>query len=273
MEARCRQKEKRVMWNCVKKISIAFVGIVAIAGCKTDWCPKISGGESDANMSAVVIGMERSKFAGNCPGAQLDSSRMNDLLRRYTPNVVLLQNEAATRTAVVMAMEAAIAKGTLCVIYYSGHGGSQPFFDTGSDEKDGSDEFLCLYDTYLRDNDIWKIISKSKGRVFMISDSCHSQTQFRMPSFTIKPPLAFDHTLNEQQKFSMLCWSGCPDESVSYGSQSGGQFTNALLRHFTKDKTYQQLWDEIKADKTLRQHENPQSTVLGNGFDGVKFLR
>lgn len=232
-----------------------------------------SGDDTTVNVKttatyAVVIGMENSKFAGACPGAKLDSDRMFSLISKYAQNIVLLQDENATRATVRGAIESAVAKSEngLFILYYSGHGGSDPFPDTGIEETDGRDEYLCLYDNYMRDNEIWSMISKCKGRVFIITDSCHSQSQFRSRKFLLLPPLGFDHTINEAHSFSMLCWSGCPDSDYSYGSSTGGQFTNTLLKYFSSSYTYQELWDKIKVDKTLRAYENPQSTVIGGGF-------
>lgn len=223
----------------------------------------------------VVVGMENSQMAGACPGSGYDADRMYNLLSRYTSNIVKFRDNAATKANVVKALTDAVDKvgEGLVIFYYSGHGGSDPFPDTGVEEIDGKDEYLLLWDTYLRDNEIWSIISKSKGRFFFISDSCHSETQFRAPGFKIQIPLAWDHNLNEKQPFSMLCWSGCPDTNYSYGSSGGGQFTNALLRHFDERKSYETLWNEIKSDGTLRAYENPQSTAIGNGFDGKPIFR
>ena len=165
------------------------------------------------------------------------------------------------------------AKDGLVIFSYSGHGGSEPFYDTGKEEVDGKDEFLCLYDTYMRDNEIWEIIRQSKGRVFLCFDCCPSQTLFRTIGFKVKPPLSWDTTLNELQGFAMPCRSGCPDDTDSYGASTGGQVTNALLRQFDSRKSYEALWEEIKRDKTLRVYENPQSTVLGNGFSGKAIFR
>ena len=217
---------------------------------------------------AVVVGMENSAFVGQCPGAGLDASRMKDLLSSYCTNVAYFRDSNATKVAVTSALKSAIARAGdgLVIFYYSGHGGSEPFPDTGIEEEDGSDEFLCLWDTWLRDNEIWDIIKKSKGRFFMISDSCHSQTQFRSPIFKLKMPLKWDNTIAENTCFSLLVWSGCPDETYSYGSTTGGQFTNALLRHFKGSKTYEELWKEIKGDYILQSFEDPQSTAIGNGF-------
>ena len=199
------------------------------------------------------------------------------ILSLYATNLVYLRDANATRAAVVSALTVAVrntGEGGLVLFYYSGHGGSQPFADTGKEEVDGSDEFLCLYDTYLRDNEIWKVISQSRGRVFMLVDACHSQTIMRMPGFRPRMPLAWDHSLQESLPFSLLCWSGCPDDTYSYGASTGGQFTNALIRHFKKSgQTYEELWKLIKADSTLRKYENPQSTALGGGFAGKQMFK
>ena len=261
-----------------KFLSIVLAIGLMVGGCKhTD---NNNGNPSDvvskaSNTYAVVIGMEKSNFAGACSGSRLDSNRMYNLISKYAINTVLLQDEAATKANVKSAIEKGIAqsKNGLFILYYSGHGGSDPFYDTGKDEGDGKDEYLCLYDTYLRDNEIWQMIRKSEGRVLLLVDACHSQTMYRAPGFKLRIPLKWDHTLNEQQQFSMLCWSGCPDSDLSYGSSSGGVFTNTLLKYFDTTISYQALWDKIKVDKILRMSENPQSTVLGSGFEGKAFLR
>lgn len=253
--------------------AMMMVFCVICIGCKMG--DETNSMAKSTNTYAVVVGMEKSQFAGECPGAGYDADRMYKLLEQYTAGLVLLRDNNATKANVVDALTRAIenAGNGLVVFYYSGHGGSEPFPDTGIEETDGKDEFLCLWDTWLRDNDIWKMIQKCKGRFFMISDSCHSQTQFRSPTFRLKPLLAWDTTLNENHQFSLLCWSGCPDNTYSYGASTGGQFTNALLRHFNSKKTYEYLWDEIKNDKTLRAYENPQSTAIGNGFVGKSIFR
>ncbi|MBO6031847.1 MAG: caspase family protein [Prevotella sp.] len=246
---------------------------LSFLGCKIN---NISVPEAKStNTYVVVVGLETSKFAGSCPGAGYDADRMYKLLAQFSPNIVLLRDSNATKANVASALSRAVenAKEGLVIFSYSGHGGSEPFKDTGMEEADGSDEFLCLYDTYMRDNEIWDIISKSNGRIFMIYDCCHSQTLYRNVGFKVRPPLSWDYRLNEQKSFSMLCWSGCPDNTYSYGASNGGQFTNALLRHFGEHKTYEGLWNEIKNDRTLRSYENPQSTVLGKGFDGKKIFR
>lgn len=261
------------MKKTLVSLAIALVLLAAGSGCKTDGNnnPEVKS----TNTYVVVVGMENSRFAGACPGAGYDADRLYKLLSSYTPNISLYRDTKATKANVVAALNKAVtnAKDGLVIFCYSGHGGSEPFYNTGKDEVDGKDEFLCLYDTYLKDDELWAIISKSNGRVFLYFDCCHSQTLYRAPGFKVIPPLSWDHTMNEQHNFSMLCWSGCPDNTYSYGASTGGQFTNALLRHFNANKLYDDLWNEIKNDKVLRAYENPQSTVLGNGFTGKAIFR
>lgn len=258
--------------NLLKSLAVVAIAI-GLIGCQSDICDNCT--VKDTNTYAVVVGMENSRFAGACPGAGYDADRMFKLLSEYTPNIVLFRDSNAVKANVVAALKEAVAKANdgLVIFFYSGHGGSEPFPDTGIDEKDGKDEFLCFYDTYMRDNEVWDIIKQSKGRFFMLADCCHSATMYRAPGFRIIPPLAWDNTLNEQRPFSMLCWSGCPDNTYSYGAATGGQFTNALLRHFDSKKSYEYLWNEIKNDKVLRGYENPQSTILGVGFNGKAIFR
>lgn len=72
---------------------------------------------------------------------------------------------------------------------------------------------------------------------------------------------------------NMLCWSGCPDNTYSYGSSDGGEFTNTLLAYFSKSDTYAQLWDKIKSDKSLKKAEIVQETVIGEDFRSMKVFR
>ena len=224
---------------------------------------------------AVVIGMENSKFAGSCPGAKLDSDRMFAIISKYAQSSVLLQDANATRTRVRSAIESAVAnceKG-LFILYYSGHGGSDPFPDTGMEETDGRDEYLCLYDNYFRDNEIWSLISKCKGRVLLIADCCHSRTVYRNTNITLLGAIPLAATWHEDGLLPMQCWSGCPDDTYSYGASTGGQFTNTLLKYFKESMTYEELWKKVEADSTLKQYEIVQRTIMGTDFSNQPIFR
>ena len=120
---------------------LAVVALTAFAflfsGCKTDDSVGQSLAEVKTNKSAttyvVTVGMENSKFAGACPGAGIDAKRMTELLRAYSDNVVAFSSETAVKKDVVKAIENAVAKAELFIFFYSGHGGSDKFWDTGAD--------------------------------------------------------------------------------------------------------------------------------------------
>lgn len=210
-------------------------------------------------MTSIIIGLEHSKFAGNCPGSEVDARNMLKILKERSSSITFIVNESATIQAVKDALEEAVDKEDgLIVLYYSGHGSNAKFQDTDEgEEEDGKDEFLCLYDGYLRDNELWNILSKARGRVFEMFDCCHSRTMFRVPLLG---------SCSENSCPNMLVWSGCPDDKVSYGYSSGGKFTNTFLGNLDPKLSYADIWKRISSDKVLRTYEEVQKTVIGN-FD------
>ena len=67
-----------------KKILITFI-IILTAGCSTINMNIFSQANKETT-AVLCIGMENSKF-GNCPGAQVDATRMHNLLKKYKKNV------------------------------------------------------------------------------------------------------------------------------------------------------------------------------------------
>ena len=259
-----------------------IIAILALAACSVCGCKSgsdnntVSESLQSQSTYAVVVGMENSDSFGECPGADYDAKRMYNVLSMYTKNVVLLTDKNATYNAVTSAMKNGIANGDLFILYYSGHGGSEPFSDTGIEEEDGKDEFLCLNDTFLRDNDIWNIIRNSKGRVMLIVDACHSKTIMRSPiCFDLKrfKCSSLQATSDETLGVNLQCWSGCPDDTYSYGSSNGGKMTNTILKYFNNNETYDSLWNKVESDTTLQKYEYVQRTRSGFGFDNVKVFR
>jgi len=147
----------------------------------------------------------------------------------------------------------------LAIIYFSGHGGSQR---GGSDEDDGCDEYICCFDEGLLDDVIWNAVCKAKGRVFLIFDCCHSETMFRSPG--IKFNVARRRGLKAGFVPDMLCWSGCPDDSYSYGSANGGEFTKALRKYVKSGETYAEVWKKISKDSSLAAQQEVRSTEIGD---------
>ena len=74
---------------------------------------------------------------------------------------------------------AELGDGDFLFLTYSGHGGQVP--DQNGDEIDGYDETWCLYDTELVDDSLYGALCTFKQgvRIFIMSDSCHSETVAR----------------------------------------------------------------------------------------------
>lgn len=219
---------------------------------------------------ALVIGVENG-YAGKCDGCLLDYKNMSSVIKPYADKFVGMSDQQATRKNVVEAMKEGV-KHELFIMYYSGHGGSTTTY-TDKTETDGKDEFMCLYDQGLLDNDIWNILKESQGRVFLMFDCCHSATMFRTPVTFARQMRKLSASSNISGPINMICWSGCPDNTYSYGSSTGGQFTNTFRKYFNKDLTYDQLWSKIEANSTLKQYEIVQRTNMGKSFGSNKIFK
>lgn len=279
----------------MKRLSMVALMLCTLAtGCKED-TNKPTDVETSARTSTVTyvcVGMETSKRFGECPGCKYDSDRVNKLFRdTFGYKGSLYQSEKATRDVVVKAINDAVKATTedgLFIFYYSGHGGQEYLGSSKTTEPSGADaedEYLCLYDTYLLDDEVWEMISKCKGRVFLIFDCCHSQTMFRSvgPEVSIARGLGvplenkmvksrgFDLKPRaiplEKDSIRMLCWSGCLEKEYSYGSTKGGVMTNSMLSRWAKGMTYVNLWKYIEVDVNRAQPtQHPKSTQYGTGF-------
>lgn len=254
----------------IKSILAGVLGLaIMVCGC-TNNNDNLNSGDKDENTYVVAVGMEMSDFAGSCPGAEIDAKRMSKVFSAYTDNVKTFISEQATKGAVVSAMKDAAAKAELFIFYYSGHGGSQPAVGAEKlEEVDGNDEFFCLYDTLLEDNEVWEIIKDRTGRTMIIADCCHSETIFKLPiiiDFHSHIPMAA--TTNMEGTQNLLVWAGCPDNTYSYGGSDGGKFTNTLLKYLDGRKTYDYLWTEMENDKGLQDYQMIQRTIIGSGFIG-----
>ena len=248
----------------------------------------------------LCVGMEVSKRFGSCSGCAIDARQINTLLSKVFgyPGDMLI-SEQATKAAVVTKLREGIEatpEDGLFLFCYSGHGGQEYL---GGQEPSGAerkDEYLCLYDTYMQDDEIWDIVSKCKGRVFMYFDACHSATMYRSVAsdalvvfqgearaleagglvwssgFTFRPEdfvsaEAMSADGGRRNPVRMLCWSGCQELEYSYGGPTGGVMTRALVRNWRRGMTYKDLWPRIVRSVQIEQPtQNPQETVIGAGF-------
>lgn len=238
--------------------------------------------QADKNTTGVLcIGMENSKKFGHCAGSQVDATRMFKVLSRYSKDATLLISQQATKSAVVSKM-VQVCQKDLAIIYYSGHGGDQSQTSATKanfTEPTGKDQFLCLYDNKVLDDEIWAVVSNAKGRVVMIFDCCHSATMFRTPiDFKSETNELFGIGKEEEERGNaktpnLLCISGCPDNTVSYGGADGGLLTNAILSYFKESMTYNKLWKLLHNDYQLNSQENVQFTEIGKEFKDYLIFR
>ena len=230
--------------------------------------------------AVLCIGMENSRKFGNCSGSRIDAVRMHKTLSKYAKNATLLVSEQAVKNVVIQKMIEACQKD-LAIIYYSGHGGEQKQTAASKQnyaESTGNDQFLCLYDNKMLDDEIWEIISHAKGRVVMIFDCCHAQTMYRSPMpFGFGKNATFDNGLfgesNQKNEPRILVISGCPDNTVSYGDASGGLLTNAFLAYFKENMTYERMWKLLHSNYSLNKAEQVQFTEIGKSFKDYLIFR
>ena len=232
---------------------------------------------------ALIVGMERSKW-GSCPGSDKDSNTMLGLIRQYVDesHIIKLNNNQGTVAAVKNALREQISKvpeDGLLIFTYSGHGGQYNKSSIAKDETDGRDEFLCLYDGALIDNDLWTIFGECKGRAVCIYDCCHSGTMYRLPNEQEEGDEVEDRLPLEKPFFAkfenvrdvarrMLVISGCGEETISWGdSANGGVLTSSMKRAFNKCLNYREWWNKFKADSAFKKVKQvPICTKIG-GFD------
>ena len=230
--------------------------------------------QADKKSTGVLcIGMENSRY-GSCPGAQVDATRMHNLLKKYSDHTTLLLSQQATKAVVVQKM-VEVCQKDLAIIFYSGHGGDQKQSSSTKlnyPEASGKDQFLCLYDGPMLDDEIWNVICGAKGRVVLIFDCCHSGTMFRSPiNFSGKK--VDEGLFGAGKEPKMFCISGCPDNSFSYGGADGGLLTNAILGSFRKEKTYNDLCNALRRNYTLNQSEQVQFHEIGESFKDFLIFR
>lgn len=214
-------------------------------------------GSRKSRIRLLAVGVARGRY-GACPGASLDAQRIHDKVSAGKKAILL--DSAATRKAVTNALKSGIA-GTeddgLFVFFYSGHGGQAKSSDPSED--DGRDETLCLYDAELVDNTIWSILQSAKCRVFMVTDCCHSGSNYRSAS----PLRGFvaARSAESPKGLRLLHWGGCQDSTYSYGDEAGGVMTNAILSQIGKGVSYKDAFKHVVA--ASRAYQAPVKASIG----------
>lgn len=278
----------------ISLISLLLVVIAVISGCdgSNEFIQQTKTNEM-VNANYLCVGMEMSNRFGSCPGCEKDARRLSDLLSsKYGYSGLTLISSQATKERVVQELKKGIEstdEDGLFLFLYSGHGGQEYMGGHEPDGADSKDEFLCLYDNYMLDDEIWEIVSKCRGRVFLYFDACHSETMYRSVSVPIVKDIGSAMSvsmvktkgfmfrprasaMSEGASPRLMCWSGCKEFEYSYGSSSGGIMTNVLMSRWSIGKTYGSMWNEVLSGVgRQRPDQHPVCTVIGGGFEGEVF--
>jgi hypothetical protein len=242
--------------------------------------------------------MEVSKRFGECPGCQSDAVYLSSLMDGLGYKGTLMISSEATKAAVVEKLKEGIdstPEGGLFLFFYSGHGGQEYLGGKEPDGADREDEYLCLYDSHMMDDEIWIIVSRCKGRVFLYFDACHSATMYRSVASDLKvssgdKPVAValgadlvrskgftfrPGRFSEARALSLdgkksgpriLCWSGCREAEYSFGSFRGGELTLAVAANWKKGVSYDGLWSKVSSwVNSSQKTQHPVQTCIG-GF-------
>lgn len=214
---------------------------------------------------AVIAGLTRvnprfyNGWHGDCPGCDVDSETFALLCRENNIQVSLHQNEQASLELIQKACREAwkdMGEDDLFVFYISGHGGQVN--DVEGDEDDSKDETLCLWDGSVSDDylrKLWQEVPRGV-RVFFVTDTCNSGTNYKSRSFKRSLPDNFSG--------SLLHFGGCDDGKSSYGTSSGGVFTTAMVDAWNKDFTYAEWFQAMLAVA-------PRTQVFVMGQYGASF--
>jgi hypothetical protein len=204
-------------------------------------------------------------WRGACPGADVDAAVFADLCRQEgAASVAVLSGARATADGVASAARGAAAglgDGGLLVLYFSGHGGQAPDPSDPS-EADGRSETLCLWDGPLTDNAVWSLLSQIPAgvRVWMITDSCHSGTNYRAP----RPYAPGIRARGAGRVPDLLHWGGCADGQFSYGTSQGGTFTTALVDAYAPGRSYADWF--AAAARLMPASQRPTCESTGRDF-------
>lgn len=185
-----------------------------------------------------------------CWGCELDVENIENILSPLNYDTSILKTNAASASAILSGLSDAAKKcqsGDMFVFYFSGHGGQQP--DTSSDELDGKDETLVAYDREISDDELNSTWAKFKSgvRIFMLSDSCNSGTNYKMSRMDIadSTPMRLFSSGTERTKgirstmrAQMIHYGGCRDGFTSTGYMGGGAFTQALCQIWNGGQFY-----------------------------------
>ncbi len=274
---------------------LAMILLMAVAGCASvpdcdDCCLDDCSRTNLVKTAAVIVSLTEvdpkayNGWEGDCPGTDIDAAVFTDMCVQFGIPYVKLTNDKATVSGAISAAEAMARRldGGLLILFFSGHGGQVYAAATG--ESDGLDETMCLWDGQLRDDHVWSLLVRlpKNVRVWMVTDCCNSGTNYRKPDFA----KAIARRARERGKLrvarglarraadeepNLLHWGGCGDGESSFGDDTGGVFTSALVDTFDPRRTYREWFAAAK--KRMPRNQTPTVGETGVSFQDTLIFR
>jgi hypothetical protein len=223
-------------------------------------------------------------WRGDCPGCDVDAGRVNQaFINRQYPTQFFLNAGVRKRPVfdtLLRAYDILQGEDDVLFHYFSGHGGQEP--DRDGDEIDGQDETQCFFDGPVMDDDYRRLWLRAppKLRIVFISDSCNSgtmsraQRRLRLGLQPLRFPRrlrnrSLKRTIPEGFQGRLLHIAGCPDGMSSYGSPTGGAFTqrlftDAIVANTRPGLTYVDWINEAIA--AMPRNQVPLTESFGDSF-------
>ena len=219
--------------------------------------------------TALLFAINDYKGSGNdLNGCLNDQLNMEKMITTICPDIVVKKfaDFQVTKNCFISEMKKAIAElkaGDLLLMHYSGHG--TQLNDIHSDENDGYDEAIYLYDGVVIDDDIgFNLKNIPDGAVVVLFfDSCFSGTITRIMNSKKHPaknrfipyndaPLRKKKRIRiPKEEMKHIVYSGCQENETSADAWFGkyeGAFTHYALKTMIQGMTYKQWIDAINKE-------------------------
>ena len=262
--------------GALRSLAAVAMAVGVVTGCATTAQDPHPVDVTPSGVQAVVVGLNRVDpviyygWSGALADCEVDADIFSFMAEAHGLKAAVLKTKRATRDAVFGAIRmAAAGLGTndLLFVAHSSHGGQVE--DTSGDEADGMDETICLFDANVPDDQVFDLVcSLPPCRIFLISDSCHSEGNFKAPPFV----LAQERQKGEKKwAGSILQFAGCREALTSQSTGSGGRWTTALVDAYSTNQTYLQ-WFEGALGK-MPADQVPMMVEYGVSFADMEVFK
>lgn len=257
-------------WRLIPPSYWAGALLLLAAGCVSPSRPPALSQRADSR-AAISVGLNSvdpqmyGGWLGFLPDCEVDAEVFALMAQDSgITNVQTLKTRQASRAGVVQALHRAstsLSTNGLLFLAHSSHGGQVQ--DRDGDEADGLDETICLYDGQLTDDQFmaFLVAQVRPCRIFLISDSCHSEGNFRAAPLVLRPAKGAAWSA---WKGSLLQFAGCREARTSASTGSGGRWTTALVDAWAPGQTYREWFD--KAARLMPASQRPVMVEYGQPF-------